>query len=124
MTRYWLLILVEELASGKGTAYVDSGCVESCAGENYCSITSTSKPYDPWKLKESVTGTRSAVDMIVMLAISQRHYEDLLQDFASSGHAGVSKTGPGERTSFYSQVHRIHTGEHLYVYVATAHDAN
>jgi hypothetical protein len=49
---------------------------------------------------------------------------ETMQDFASSGRAGVSKTGPGERTSFYSQVHRIHTGERLYVYVATARKLN
>jgi hypothetical protein len=60
----------------------------------------------------------------VMLETSQRYYEDPLQDYASSGHAGVSKTGPGERTSSYSQVHRIHTGERQYVYVATARNAN
>jgi hypothetical protein len=81
--------------------------------------TSTTKPYDPRELKESVT--ESEVDVAVMPGTSQRYYEDSMQDFASSGHAGVSKTGPGERTSSCSQVHCIHTGEHQYVYVAMWH---
>lgn len=88
--------------------------------ESYCSIrTSTTKPYNLGKkMKQSVT--ERAVDVAVMPGTSQRYYEDSPQDFASNEHAGVSKTGPGEQTSSCNQVHRIHTGEHQYVYVAVA----
>jgi hypothetical protein len=85
----------------------------------YSSIQVQLSHMTPRKLKESVTG--STVDVAVMPGTSQRYYEDSLQDFASSGHAGVSKTGPGERKSSRSQVDRIHTGEHQYVYVAMWH---